>query len=52
MAQLYASDGDLSLYQQSLQEAERYLLQMKNGIENIPLSGVSIIPDLNEGFGV
>lgn len=52
MAQLYASDGDLSLYQQSLQEAERYLSQMKNGIENMPLSGVSIIPDLNEGFGV
>lgn len=52
LAQLYASDGDLQLYQQSLQEAERYLVQMKTGLRNMPMSEVNIIPDLNEGFGL
>jgi hypothetical protein len=52
LSQLYNADGDLNLGGQSLQEAERYMAQMRTGLDNTPMSSYSIITDLNEGFGV
>lgn len=52
LTQLYNSDGDLTLGNQSFQEAEKYLNQMKTGFNSMPLSGVSTITDLNDGFGL
>ena len=52
LGQLYNADGDLTLGSQSLQEAERYLTQMKNGLNSMPMSSYSVIPDLNDGFGL
>jgi hypothetical protein len=52
LGQLYNADGDLTLGSQSLQEAERYMSQMKTGIDAMPMSSYSVIPDLNDGFGL
>jgi hypothetical protein len=52
LAQLYATDGDQNLFNQSMNMANQYLAQMKTGFNTMPLSSFSNIEDDNVGFGV
>jgi hypothetical protein len=52
LSQLYASDGDQAMSNSSMQMAQRYLEQMKNGLDTMPYGSFSNIEDDNVGFGV
>lgn len=52
LSQLYASDGDQTMSNSSMQMAQRYLEQMKNGLDTMPYGSFSNIADDNIGFGV
>jgi hypothetical protein len=52
LAQLYANDGDFSMSSQSANEAEKYLMQMKNGLQSMPMGSNNAVINLSDGFGI
>lgn len=52
LSQLYASDGDQALSNSSMQMAQKYLDQMKTGLDTMPYGSYSDIEDNNTGFGL
>lgn len=52
LSQLYASDGDQALSNSSMQMAQKYLDQMKIGVDTMPYGSESTIQDDTVGFGL
>lgn len=52
LAQLYANDGDFSMSSQSANEAEKYLMQMKNGLQSMPMGSNNAVINLSDGLGI
>jgi hypothetical protein len=52
LAQLYANDGDFNMSGQSANEAEKYLMQMKNGLQSMPMGSNNAVINLSDGLGI
>jgi len=52
LAQLYANDGDFNMSSQSANEAEKYLMQMKNGLQSMPMGSNNVVINLSDGLGI
>jgi hypothetical protein len=52
LAQLYANDGDFNMSSQSANEAEKYLMQMKNGLQSMPMGSNNAVINLSDGLGI
>jgi hypothetical protein len=52
LSQLYANDGDFNMSSQSANEAEKYLMQMKNGLQSMPMGSNNAVINLSDGLGI